>query len=180
MKLNLFTKKKPPPQNVAAQFAKERGDMYSYFYLSHTEEVEAWAHMITASRSAMQGRLSIDQKLGILDESKGLLDEFHAWCAEREGGEEYFQFSYMQHERSMYKRIEMEREECTYLMNTVIPAILACDGELQSEFVKQFSVDPNTVRDQIYRLEREGYIQREKKGNSYIITAKPKIGGEKP
>ena len=166
-------KAKNPQKNIVAELARERGDYKSYFYLSHKDEIDTWKHLITTSRQAMTGNYSLEQKLGILNESKSFIDGFHDWCAEKEYGEEYFQFVYNSGDRSMVNRILEEKSIIEKTLYIIIPRIMSCDGELQSEFVKKLSVEENVpdyiIRDQIYELEKEGLIRKEKDGRSYRI-----------
>lgn len=172
----LFGRKKSPPAQdphvFLEDFNKQSGNYEFSFEQKYHSNIGKWEKRIIASRQKTKAIMSLDDRISALKESKQLLDAFNKWCCSKKYGKEYFYAAYVENERSMYNRVVNELRECECIKDNVIPAILKCDGELQSEFVKRFDIDPNLVRDEINKLEESGYILRVKKGRSYQIFRK--------
>lgn len=166
--LDLFKPKKQDVHEFLEKYNIEQGNYVAAFEQRHHEKLNAWAAQITNSRVAASQAVDESQRLGLTLSTKSLLDGLEDWCKKQEYGQEYFTTQY----GGMYSRVEKELQELDVILNTIIPAILQADGVLQSDFVKQFDVDPDVVRNQIWKLEKEGYITREKQGRSYIIRKK--------
>lgn len=156
-----------------ANEARKQGDWYNEFYYSNKAIVDLYDNQSVSFRVSASNAEDDEIRLQHLYNCKNTLDEFREWCCQRKNGDRFYKKhdSIISHgeKASYYGRLLKDISDLEYEFNTVIPAILTCDGTLQSEFVKCFSTDGARIRSLIAKMEKEGYIRREKQGKSYLI-----------